>query len=125
MNFKLALDEIKNILPNVSKIHLFPAVQVGVSLAMGKHVSPTIHHTKEIQVYNYQGGIYIPCFILQSLEREALILEEAEIEQVSSLRKQLQDNLEHQIKPFLKSKTSGEKSWFECISENLNGSIFR
>ncbi|MEQ9100600.1 MAG: SAVED domain-containing protein [Imperialibacter sp.] len=58
IEFRDVLDSVKNNLPNVSKIHLFTAVPVGAALMMGKQISPTIHHDKEIQLYNYQEGSY-------------------------------------------------------------------
>ena len=124
IEFRNALDEVKNYLPNVAKLHLFAAVPVGVALMMGKQVSPTIHFDKEIQIYNYQEGRYEPCFVLQSLERESLILSGNEIKKIQNLREELNECLERQIKPYVKGIPVGEESWYNLISQELMGSVF-
>ncbi|MEQ9102026.1 MAG: hypothetical protein RIF36_26040 [Imperialibacter sp.] len=74
----------------------------------------------------FRTGIssYEPCFVVQSLKRENLVLSDEEKQMAKTLRIELNKCFEQQVKPFLKSLANKNLLWYETIDSKLKQSVF-
>lgn len=116
--FKEALDGISDFLPNVTRIHLFASIPVGLAFLLGTKISPTIH--RNIQAYQYKVSNepkYSSVIIIQGVPEQDIVLEESDLKEVAELREKLKKNYENQIHPFIETlKDSGE--WYGEVVDN-------
>lgn len=114
--FKDGIDAISNHLRNASRIHLFASVPVGMAFIMGTKISSTIH--KNIQVYQYKetsNPRYFPALVVQGIPEPTIILNDEDERQVQETRISIRENLDNQIKPFIKNINKEKQDWFARI----------
>jgi hypothetical protein len=77
--FKKTIDQLHDLFPNATTLHLFAAVPVGLAFRVGMRVSPTIH--PPVQLYEFDANWdprYYPSLPLQVEPVAAIVVDEAD-----------------------------------------------
>jgi len=103
--FSLGLDSIANYLPATDKIHLFPAVPVGLAFLMGTRINPLV--TKPIVTYQFNTNRtpkHEQILILQETAQAEVNITEEDQKFIDEIKNDLKAEFENKIAAFAKSK---------------------
>lgn len=118
--FALGLDSVANYLPGTDKIHLFPAVPVGLAFLMGTKINPLV--TKPIVTYQYNTNKtpkHEEILILQEVAQPEANITEEDQQFIDGIKNDLKSELENKLAAFAKSKIEdktkhgSELSWIK------------
>lgn len=114
--FKSAIDAVASNLTNVTKVHLFASVPVGVAFMAGTKINPNVH--AKIQSYQYSSNDnpkYTPVLMVQELVSPADVLTDVDKAVIGQLRLNFKNCLDNKVQSFVEVLNTKEEVWYRKI----------